>query len=221
MSMYFSRLTLNDKNLFNQLRGNSYSEHQILWPLFEADPKAQRDFLYHKIENACQLQYYMLSTRKPEVSSPAWHVEGPKLYNPFIQKGQKFSFLLRANPSVALSRSKKRIDVVSYEKIKIKYKTLPRAQKPSLYQLVQKSCIHWLEKRAPQNGFDFEHDKVQAEAYTKHTARKHSNPIFYYTVDFSGQLQVTDVEVFKKTLLQGLGRGRAFGCGLLLIKRVL
>ena len=224
--MYFSRLTLTDTSLLYKLRGNSYSEHQVLWTVFEDDRDAQRDFLYHKI-NGPRPQYYMLSSRKPKASMPEWQLEGPKAYTPAIQNGQKFYFTLRANPTVTLSKptnsakknSKKRIDVVTYEKIKIQYKTLPHNKKPSYYELVQTSCLNWLEKRAQKNGFVFDRGRVQAEAYTKHLARKQNKNITYYTVDFSGVLQVTEVESFKRVLFQGLGRGRAFGCGMLLIKR--
>jgi len=44
--------------------------------------------------------------------------------------------------------------------------------------------------------------------------------ITYLTVNFSGILRVTDPEKFRQTLFNGIGRAKAFGCGLLLLKRI-
>jgi CRISPR system Cascade subunit CasE len=41
------------------------------------------------------------------------------------------------------------------------------------------------------------------------------------SADINGQLEVTDVDVFRRSLLNGIGHGRAFGLGLMLIKRVI
>jgi CRISPR system Cascade subunit CasE len=38
-------------------------------------------------------------------------------------------------------------------------------------------------------------------------------------MDFRGILTVTDTEKFTDTLMQGLGKAKAFGCGLMLIRR--
>ena len=37
------------------------------------------------------------------------------------------------------------------------------------------------------------------------------------TVCFCGKLQITDADAFRKALHQGIGRGKAFGCGLLFV----
>ncbi|WP_066977465.1 type I-E CRISPR-associated protein Cas6/Cse3/CasE [Methylomonas lenta] len=42
----------------------------------------------------------------------------------------------------------------------------------------------------------------------------------FSTLDFTGELQITDAEAFRQTLFTGLGRVKAFGCGLLLVKRI-
>jgi len=37
-------------------------------------------------------------------------------------------------------------------------------------------------------------------------------------VDFLGDLEITDVEKFKRALFGGIGRAKAFGCVLMLVK---
>jgi CRISPR system Cascade subunit CasE len=40
------------------------------------------------------------------------------------------------------------------------------------------------------------------------------------TQDFSGVLTVADPEIFVKSLYNGIGAARAFGCGLMLVRRI-
>ncbi|MBL7000104.1 MAG: type I-E CRISPR-associated protein Cas6/Cse3/CasE [Gammaproteobacteria bacterium] len=42
----------------------------------------------------------------------------------------------------------------------------------------------------------------------------------FSAVDFTGVLTVTDVDLFKVALFNGIGRSKAFGCGMLLIRRI-
>jgi CRISPR system Cascade subunit CasE len=39
-------------------------------------------------------------------------------------------------------------------------------------------------------------------------------------LDITGVLTVTDASKFHETLLHGIGHGKAFGCGLLMVRRV-
>lgn len=54
-------------------------------------------------------------------------------------------------------------------------------------------------------------DKPRGPAATK--ARK--APVSLVTVTFDGRLEVTDPELLRRTLRQGLGKAKAYGCGLL------
>ncbi|MCK9609141.1 MAG: type I-E CRISPR-associated protein Cas6/Cse3/CasE [Methylomonas sp.] len=42
----------------------------------------------------------------------------------------------------------------------------------------------------------------------------------FSTIDFTGDMQIPDSEKFRQTLFNGLGRAKAFGCGLLMVKRL-
>ena len=134
----------------------------------------------------------------------------------------------------------RRADVVMHEKKRLlKERGLKRwsdwldtdGAKPSLYELVQARCLDWLEQRAEQAGFrlltrelhDREHGvrlekSIRIDGYTQHLG-PHKN-IRFSTVDFVGELEVTDAWAFRKTLLNGLGHSKAFGCGLLLVRRL-
>jgi len=62
--------------------------------------------------------------------------------------------------------------------------------------------------------------KLQTSAYQWHAMPNKGKRAGFSSVDFVGALKITDVEQFKKALFDGIGRSKAFGCGLLMIKRV-
>jgi len=73
--------------------------------------------------------------------------------------------------------------------------------------------------RSERCGFKIENDDVQIDSYCQHRAlKKGAATLHYSTVDYKGILNVTDVAKFKETLEIGVGRAKALGCGLLLIK---
>lgn len=227
--MYFSRITFNPwvnyQQLAQTLCQDTYREHQALWQLFDTDPDASRDFLYRQVIENGRIKYYVLSERVPVDKSGMWLIDPPKPYAPRLSEGQRLFFSLRANPVITVSSSdgkKQRHDVVMHEKNRIGFDRLPANEKPLLQHLIQSSCIQWLQARAESNGFEVEQGQVNVDAYQQHEsfAKQQKRPVRYSTVDFQGVLVVADPEKFKMVLSNGIGKSKAFGCGLLLIRRI-
>jgi CRISPR system Cascade subunit CasE len=93
---------------------------------------------------------------------------------------------------------------------------------------VDNTLDEWMTRQGKQNGFTIVKDnhgnlKLQNSAYQWHAltgkAAKGEKSGFS-AVDFTGDLVVADVEAFKKALFNGIGRSKAFGCGLMLVKRI-
>ncbi len=226
--MYLNRVTLSPQvdhqQLAKVLSEDSYQEHQMLWTLFCGDPDKERDFLYRRVLENGRIKYYILSERIPVDKSGIWQVDPPKVYEPKLSRGKKLYFILRVNPVITFTApdgKKRRHDIVMHEKTLIGYKQMPKQERPSIQQIVQKSCIEWLNLRTDKNGFAFKTDEVIADGYRQHHSRsKKSNKyIRYSTVDFQGVLTVTDPERFKLALFNGIGKSKAFGCGLILVRR--
>jgi CRISPR system Cascade subunit CasE len=87
---------------------------------------------------------------------------------------------------------------------------------------------NWLKKQGERLGFALVvgYDgltKLQNSAYIWHglpeKTKQKNNKSGFSSVDFSGELQITDREKFEQVLFQGIGRSKAFGCGLLMIRR--
>ena len=68
-------------------------------------------------------------------------------------------------------------------------------------------------------GFTPDPETLMVEGYDQHQ-EKPDETLCFSTVDFSGQLTVTDPQAFRTALLGGVGSAKAFGCGLLLVRRV-
>jgi len=225
---YFSRVILDAssyqaKLLLRNMSQNGYREHQALWKLFPDDPDASRDFLFRAEQKPLQRIFYLVSQRQP-VAAEGWLVES-KPYKPMISKGQALAFTLRVNPTVTRKSDtgkRQRHDVVMNEKHKIGFSQLAADKRPSMPELIQLSGEKWLSSRSEKQGFEIAEQGFMVESYDQHrsTKRGNSNPIRYSTMDLTGVLRVTDPEQFTESLLKGIGPAKAFGCGLLLVRRL-
>lgn len=230
--MYFSVITPEEhllRQAAHDLAQSSYAEHQWLWKFFPSREDQARDFIFRRHEIEQMPRFYLVSQRSPTAFSDAWQVQS-RDYDPQLLKGQRLSFQLRANPVVTKKNADgkpQRHDVVMQAKKQLlaerglnadaKWKEwLNEDDKPLLYELVQKSCIDWLQSRADNHGFTVMSASV--DAYQQKRAGKRD--IRFSTVDFSGELRVADPALFQQVLFNGLGHAKAFGCGLLLVKKI-
>jgi CRISPR system Cascade subunit CasE len=222
--MYFSRVTVAYRqHPFSQ--GGIYSEHQLLWKLFPDEPDANRDFLFRKIESETLPVYYLLSQREPVASDSMFTIES-KPFGPQLNSGDRLQFSLRANATVTKkvdgkeSKKRKRDDV--FMEALAKNRVLPEPERKRSQEVLEESGRSWLMSRSEKAGFALDGGSLFVEGYQKLDGLKKEtgHSIKIGAIDFSGILTVTDPERFKETLLTGIGKSRAFGCGLLLIRRV-
>lgn len=234
MTMYFSLIMPAEDRLREaaHLRNQGpYAEHQWLWRFFPAPEGTPRDFLFRRNEDARGIRYYVVSAREPVAREEAWQIHS-KPYAPVIEVGQRLSFEVRVNPVVAAERDGKsrRDDVVMARKKRLlaergltHWGNWETPDRPAEYDLVSQACVEWLcgvgkdgSSRASRGGFRVEPRDLAADAYIQY--RDGRKGIQFSSVDLSGRLEVTDVERFQAMLATGLGRGRAFGCGLMLVR---
>ena len=78
----------------------------------------------------------------------------------------------------------------------------------------------WLLDRAEKHGFSLTEDSFTVTRVQWHHFAKHgTRPVSLLAVTYEGVLQVTDPEAFRALLCQGMGRGKAYGLGLLTVMR--
>lgn len=106
-----------------------------------------------------------------------------------------------------------------------KEKLLTTALKASTDSALEK----WLVEKGKHNGFELVRARkwgvrepliFQAESYRWHAMPKKGRSAGFSTVDFEGELKVTDSELFKTMLFNGVGPAKAFGCGLMLVRPI-
>jgi len=218
--MYLSRLTLLDHPDLGALLarlGDAYREHQMLWQLFESDRDATRDFLYRREVHQGRPRYFLLSHRPPVNDLGLWRIDPPKAFAPRLQTGQRLAFSLRVNP--VISRDGKRHDVVMDYKRNMGWKNMPPTKRPPLQQIICEAGSDWLLQRAERHGFEIDSKSLRVEGYQQHQSRRGKRTIRFSTLNFTGLLRVTNPEMFTQALETGIGPAKAFGCGLMLIRR--
>ena len=130
-----------------------------------------------------------------------------KDYDPFLSRiaqGQRWQFRLRANPvrSASIGSNGQRGRVYAH-----------------VTQMQQKQ---WLTERAEKNGFSLADDEFDVtdtrwEIFTKHPGEERK--VTLRTATFEGILTITNVEAFCKALTEGIGRGKAYGCGMITVMK--
>lgn len=216
---------------FDRMNG-PYAEHQWLWRFFPAPEGAPRDFLFRRMDGELGSRFYVVSARRPESISNAWMVL-TRDYAPRLEIGQRLRFDLRVNPVVTTTRDGKsrRDDVIMHRKKSLLQKRgLNRwadwkddDNKPAEYELIAETCQNWLceprkaePSRAAKAGFRVLDGALCADAYQQHETGKKG--VRFSTVDLSGELEVSDPAALTTVLYGGMGHGKAFGCGLLVVR---
>jgi CRISPR system Cascade subunit CasE len=108
-------------------------------------------------------------------------------------------------------------------------------------QTIQEAGLTWLSSQAQRAGFQLtttevetigsdgllepaERPAVRIDGYQQHRLRRpgvraSDSDIRFSSLDFEGQLAVSDPELFLSSVRAGFGPQKAFGCGLMLLRR--
>jgi len=206
------------------------TDHRLIWHIFEGDPAGKRAFLFRRetapeqTDSAC---FLILSPTPPPEETALFDINTQE-FAPALKAGTALRFSLRANPTVAISavgsmpRLRSRIvDVVMA--------AIHESERGARSELRRSAIVtagtRWLEAQGARNGFDLidPSETARIDGYQTHRlprkAEEKGKPMTYSTLDFEGCLRVTDPAAFLTRLVAGFGRAKAFGCGLMLIRR--
>jgi len=96
----------------------------------------------------------------------------------------------------------------------------------ALKSRMDKALETWFAGRCERLGFAIVRDdakgrlKFQAEGYQWHALPRKGRDAGFSSIDFEGEIEVTDTELFTKALFNGIGPAKGFGCGLMLVRRI-
>jgi CRISPR system Cascade subunit CasE len=125
-------------------------------------------------------------------------------FEPRFLKGQRLLFRLAANPTRRLSRHSLDAKEASIGK---------RVPVPAA------SLVDWLVRQAEKGGFRVEQDATTFQTGYAYVNKNGSGQRLR-SVLFNGLLEVTDADIFRQTVIRGIGSGKAFGFGLLSVTPV-
>ncbi|MCA1770770.1 MAG: type I-E CRISPR-associated protein Cas6/Cse3/CasE [Halomonas sp.] len=229
--MYLSRVVV-DLNglsrgaLFEIMGGGAYGTHQLLWRLFP-DHQGPRPFLFRQEMEEPEgggaprglPLFYVLSDREPVPVSGLLEAQCKPL-SPALEVGDQLAFRLRANPTVAKSvvgNRGRRADVLMAAKYPFEAGKARTSQ--ACTDAMDHAARGWLAERAESWGFRLPAEP-EVGAYRQHALPKEKGRLIRFSsVDYEGLLEVSDPGRLIETLAQGIGRAKAFGCGLLLLRR--
>lgn len=133
-----------------------------------------------------------------------------KKYDPLLDRidnNSKWRFKITANPT---------------ESTLVSGNDVPqRGKRTACYTPLRQ--LKWLEKRSDKHGFHLEHGqwRITTTKWLKFKKNRNSpHTVNMLAVTYEGILTVTDAEKFKETLINGIGKEKAYGMGMLTIVRV-
>ncbi|MBV1916048.1 MAG: type I-E CRISPR-associated protein Cas6/Cse3/CasE [Pseudomonadales bacterium] len=241
--MYLSKLTYSSTHRAEMVKAltlhrNLFHEHQMIWNLMPLDADAKRDFLYRKDESERFPFYYLLSERLPDNVPDFLQVQS-KAFQPQLMEGSVYGFSLRANAVVTRKiddNSKKRIrrDIIDAKVDEYKQRFPVVGDRPASAVIHHEAGEQWLSAQGEKHGFKLRDLSVSNHQFHKHQNKdSNSGHRQFASLDFDGTLEITNPEQFVQSmysgrsnsdpkndsLVRGLGRSMAFGCGLMLIRK--
>ena len=119
-----------------------------------------------------------------------------------IKNGTCRRFRLTANPTVSVSKNK--------------------GERGKVYaHITTEHQREWLIKKSTANGFMLTEDSFDVvQSKWKRFYKTGSKCVTLLSVTYEGVLEITDEELFRKALMNGIGRGKAYGMGLLTVMNI-
>lgn len=199
--------------------------HRLVWLLFQNEPDRARDFLWRE---EGQGRYLILSQQPPSDPNGLFDLD-TKDFIPHLAADDRLGFAMRANAVVARKGARdrvekegrargKRVDVVMDA-----LHAVPKEQRPARRtELTDKAAREWLDEQGARGGFRVlslavnGYERIDVADRVRPGRRNRSG---IAVLDLEGVLTVTDPDAFVHKLGRGFGSAKAFGCGLMLIRR--
>lgn len=174
---------------------DSYAWHVAVWQAFPGKESDSRDFLSRvdRIDDGYRL--IILSETAPVV--PDWWGAGSwrtKKIAPEYFMHPQYYFQLRANATKTFSSTGVRSGIFCPIEL-----------------------IQWLDRKGTNGGFSVDPENLQVIPGGMDSFVRQGKRGFHSTTDFKGILRVTDKDRFYQSVMQGIGRARGFGYGMLMV----
>ena len=193
---------------------NPYDIHRHLWRLFPGEARearaggdeAREGFLYRiETQGAGRPARLLLQSRRAPTHAEGVAVVARKSFEPAPSEGQRLAFLLTANPVKT---------IVDAQRDAKPGKQSDKCRVPLIKEEDQRA---WLARKLSAAA---ELESVEILPHPPLYFRKGNRAGKLATCTFEGVLRVSSVEALGALLENGVGPAKAFGCGLLLVRRI-
>lgn len=193
---------------------NPYDLHKNLWRMFPGEARevratgdeARQGFLFriehNPIGRAARL---LVQSRRAPVQANGVQLMGSREIHPQPSPGQRLSFLLTANPTKTITDTQRDA------------KPGKRSDKCRVPLIREDDQCQWLSRKLGKGG---NIEAVNIQPHPPLLFRKGRYAGKLVTATFEGILCVSDPERLITLLENGIGPAKAFGCGLLLLRRI-
>jgi len=197
------------------------AHHRLIWTLFSDSPDRQRDFLWRADGNG---KFLVLSPRRPENRLGLFDAPEIKEFEPILKNGDTLDFLMRVNatiakpdPSKPQSRGK-RVDIVM-DALKLVHPGEER--RIARMAIASEVGQDWIVRQGAKSGFTVEHCEVSDYSVVPlpNYRGKRSKLAQFGVMNILGRITVVEPELLVNKIAEGFGQAKAFGCGLMLIRR--
>ena len=231
MTLYLSRLRLNRSApaatlmpLLNPSAPGQAADahHRLIWSVFSDGKDRRRDFLWRHDGRG---RFFALSARRPRLSE-LFETPETKVFDPALRTGDRLQFTLRANATkdrAVVSRMKqderrgksRRVDVVMDL-----MRSAPEGERRAEIRgaMAQSAAEAWMASQGAAKGFAARLTVVEGYS-TIELGRRRREGATFGILDLRGEIEVTEPDTFLTALGVGFGRAKAWGCGLMLIRR--
>ena len=180
---------------------DTYSVHRIIYSLFDdirSEEQKQRSepsgFLYAEKRGDWNCRKFLILSNRPPKIPKYGQIDTKPIPESFLTNAY-YGFEVTLNPSKRESSSGKIVAIRGREAIS-----------------------QWFIDKAPNSwGFTVNSESLQVQSLDVQTFDKQGHKVTQGSATLVGELVVTDRDKFIQSFRQGIGRGRAFGLGLLQI----
>ena len=200
--------------------GSADVDRRLVWSLFADGPDRRRDFLWRRMDDGA---FLVLSARRPEDRHGLFEIDEPKAFAPALASGNRLRFSLRANPTVRKSREPGQRHAPRHDVVMDALHPLSdglRAERRM--SAAREKGFDWLTRQGCKAGFEIRENELLCEGYRQHRIVRGAGErvLSFSSLDFEGVLEVRQPDLLTSAIARGFGSSKAFGCGLMLIRRL-
>ncbi len=200
--------------------GSADVDRRLIWSLFADGPDRRRDFLWRRMDDGA---FLVLSARRPEDRHGLFEIDEPKAFAPALASGNGLRFSLRANPTVRKSREPGQRHAPRHDVVMDAIHPLSDGSRAERrMSATREKGFDWLARQGCKAGFEIRENELLCEGYRQHRIVRGAGErsLSFSSLDFEGVLEVRQPDLLTSAIARGFGPSKAFGCGLMLIRRL-